>query len=297
MYRKLLQPRLGKLNQHAPVPISVQEKYARTSNLSDLPKISIVTPSFNQVEFIERTILSVLDQAYPVLEYIIQDGASEDGTKEILAHYSDGLLHWESISDSGQSQALNNGFAKTTGEIMSWINSDDLLLPGTLDYVADFFIQHPEIDVVYGNRILIDENDRQIGRWIMPSHNDEVMSWMDYIPQETLFWRRSLWQKSGGYVDESYRFAMDWELLIRFRDAGAKFRTIPRYLGGFRIHTDQKTSTEMTGIGLKEMERLRKHTLGYVPSKYAIRRNTWPYLIRHIFTDWRWLFRNRLMRH
>ena len=296
MYRNLLQPRLGKLNQHAPVPMCVQEKYARTSDLSQLPKISIVTPSFNQGEFIERTILSVLDQAYPRLEYIVQDGASEDGTKEILAHYHDRLLQWESISDSGQSQALNYGFAKTTGEIMSWINSDDLLLTGTLDYVADFFNNNPEVDVIYGNRILIDESDQQIGRWILPQHDNDVMSWQDYIPQETLFWRRGIWEKAGGYIDESFQFAMDWDLLVRFREAGAGFSRLPRFMGGFRVHSQQKTSASIDEIGLQEMDRVRERALGYVPTRNSIRLHTWPYLIRHIATDWWWFIHNGLMR-
>ena len=296
MYRNLLQPRLGKLNQHAPVPMCVQEKYARTSDLSQLPKISIVTPSFNQGEFIERTILSVLDQAYPRLEYIVQDGASEDGTKEVLSHYPDRLLQWESISDSGQSQALNYGFEKTTGEIMSWINSDDLLLPGTLDYVADFFNSNPEVDVIYGNRILIDESDQQIGRWILPQHDNDVMAWQDYIPQETLFWRRDIWDRAGAYIDESFQFAMDWDLLVRFKEAGARFSRLPRFMGGFRVHSQQKTSAAIDEIGLKEMDRVRVRALGYAPSRNSIRLHTWPYLIRHIATDWWWFIHSGLMR-
>lgn len=296
MYRKLLQPRLGKLYQHAPVPMSVQDKYVTASDHSDPPKISIVTPSFNHGEFIERTILSVLDQAYPGLEYIVQDGASKDGTKEILAHYSDRLFQWDSISDSGQSQALNFGFAKTTGEIMSWINSDDMLLPGTLDYVADFFNKNPKVDVIYGNRILIDESDQQVGRWILPEHDNDVMSWQDYIPQETLFWRRDIWDKAGGYIDESFQFAMDWDLLIRFREAGARFSRLPRFMGVFRVHSQQKTSASIDEIGLQEMDRVRERALGYVPSRNSIRLHTWPYLIRHIATDWWWFIHSRIMR-
>src|SRR6202162_2378644 len=99
---------------------------------------------------------------------------------------------------------------------MAWLNSDDIMLPGALAYVATYFNQHPGIDVVYGHRILIHENDQQNGRWVMPGHNYDLLSWADYIPQETLFWRRRIWDKVGGRVDESFRFAMDWDLLVRF---------------------------------------------------------------------------------
>jgi len=260
-----------------------------------LPKISIVTPSFKHARFIERTIKSVLNQNYPNLEYFVQDGGSHDGTAEILSYYENQLLKWESRPDSGQSQAINYGFTNTNGEIMAWVNSDDLLLPGTLDYIADYFNQHPEIDVVYGNRILIDENDNQIGRWIMPQHNDDVLSWQDYIPQETLFWRRDIWERAGGCIDESYQFAMDWDLLVRFREAGARFSRLPRFLGCFRIHSHQKTLITINDVGLKEMDRIRERSLGYVPSRNAIRLHTWPYLIRHIITDRWWLIRSSLV--
>ena len=99
------------------------------------------------------------------------------------------------------------------------------------------FNKHPEVDVVYGNRILIDENDHQIGRWILPSHDDDVLSWHVFVPHEMLFWRRSIWKKSGGSIDESFCFAMDWDLLVRFRDSGARFFRLPKKMGGVFIHT------------------------------------------------------------
>lgn len=262
--------------------------YSSVSKVENLPKISIVTPSYEQADFIERTINSVLSQSYPNLEYFIQDGGSSDGTINILEHYSGKVSGWDSQSDSGQSQAINRGFSHATGEIMAWLNSDDLLLPGALDYVADYFMQHPDIDVVYGHRVLIDDKDQQIGRWIVPSHDDAILSWHDFIPQETLFWRRSIWEKAGGHIDESFRFAMDWDLIARFRDAGAHFFRLPRFLGGFRIHPDQKTLASITDIGFKEMDRIRERSLGFIPSKSVIRRKAWPYLARHKFADWWW---------
>lgn len=292
--RAIFTPRLGNLQQYAPRELILPTHYTNTIQASSLPKISIVTPSFRQGEFIERTIKSVLEQSYPNLEYFVQDGGSEDTSKEILEQYSDRLTGWESKSDKGQTHAINLGFAKTTGEIMAWLNSDDIILPGTLNYVADYFNNHPEIDVVYGNRLQIDINDKEIGRWIMPAHDNEVLSWADFIPQETLYWRRSIWKKVDEKVDESFRFAMDWDLLVRLRDVGAQFSRLPRFLGGFRIHPQQKTSAEMTDVGTQEMNLIRQRLLGQTPSEKEIFKAVKPYLIKHIIADLVWRVRNIL---
>ena len=291
----VVRPRLGNLNQYGPRLMALPSSYTRAKDLSHTPKISIVTPSFRQAAFIERTIKSVLEQSYSNLEYYVQDGGSEDGTCEILNDYAEQLSGWESRPDEGQSQAINLGFAHTTGDIMAWLNSDDILLPGALACVADYFVKHPGVDVVYGHRLLIDENDQQIGRWMMPSHNDEILSWADYIPQETLFWRRSIWEKAGGSIDESFRFAMDWDLLVRFREAGARFTRIPRFLGGFRVHSQQKTSAAIDEIGNQEMDRIRQRVLGRIPSKNEVRRAVFPYMFKHVITDLRWRVTTKLM--
>jgi GT2 family glycosyltransferase len=277
--RRLLAPRLGNLNQYAPVPLTDTHKPPHLILLDSFPTISIVTPSFRQGSFIERTLLSVLNQQYPKLEYHVQDGGSLDNTVDILKDYEEKLSGWKSEKDSGQSQAINLGFANTKGEIMAWLNSDDLLLPGTLAVVSDYFNKHPEVDVVYGNRLLIDENDMEIGRWILPGHDGDVLSWVDYVPQETMFWRRSIWDKVGGQIDESFKFAMDWDLLVRFREAGAKFAHIPRFLGAFRIHEQQKTSAAINEIGYKEMDRIRERLLGRIP------KNVLPFMIKHVLVD------------
>jgi hypothetical protein len=282
-------PRLGVLQQYAPRPL----RLARTDVAppQPAPRISVVTPSFRQARFIERTIRSVVEQGYPNLEYFVQDGGSDDGTVDVLKRYADRLNGWASERDTGQSQAINRAFARTRGEIMAWINSDDILLPGALAQVAEFFARNPDIDVVYGHRVLIDEEDREIGRWIMPPHRDDVLSWADFVPQETLFWRRSLWDKAGGKIDESFRFAMDWDLLLRFRDAGARFARLPVFIGGFRVHPQQKTSAGISDVGFAEMDRLRQRVMGRVPSRTEISRAVAPYLMRHTATDWAWRLR------
>lgn len=278
----LLVPRIGRLYQHKPRPLRIPSRYPTTAAPAITPRISIVTPSFKQAHLIERTIRSVLDQGYPNLEYIIQDGGSPDGTREILERYSDRLHHWESVRDNGQTDAINRGFKHASGEIMAYLNSDDLLLPGTLNCIARYFEEHPEVGAVYGHRVLIDDQDREIGRWILPSHDDRVLSWADYIPQETLFWRRSAWDKVGGKFDESFHFAMDWDFLLRLRDAGVKFVRLPRFLGAFRVHEAQKTSAVISDVGMQEMTRLRLRTLGYVPEAGEVHVHCSRYLLRHL---------------
>lgn len=258
-----------------------------------IPKISIVTPSYNQASFLERTLESVLCQGYPNLEYLVQDGGSTDDTVAVLERYDGRLSGWTSCADNGQAHAINIGFSKTSGEIMAWLNSDDILLPGTLFYVADYFTRHPDVDVVYGHRFLIDEDDRDIGRWMMPQHRDQIISWADFIPQETMFWRRSIWEKAGGQIDESLHFAVDWELLVRFRETGAHFARLPRFLGGFRIHPQQKTSAD-NSIGFQEMCQIRVRTLGRIPSQDEITKAVNPYLLDHVVTDIGWRIRNML---
>jgi glycosyltransferase involved in cell wall biosynthesis len=274
--------RLGILHQYSPRPMQINIGQMQVSTaINALPKISIVTPSFEQAIYLERTIDSILSQNYPHLEYFIQDGGSQDGTLEILEKYRPRLTGFESAPDHGQAHAINLGFEKTSGEIMAWINSDDVLLPNTLNIVGKYFADHPEVDVVYGNRLIIDEHELQIGHWIMPPHDDTILSWADYIPQETLFWRRSLWEKSGAKVDEGFSFAMDWDLLLRFRDVGARFSVIPKYLACFRVHSMQKTSALISQSGRIEMNRLRKRNLGFIPSEKDIWLNIRAYLKIH----------------
>lgn len=289
---RLLQPKLGRLQHHEPIPARWPLAAPALSD-GNAPRIALVTPSFRQARFLGRTIDSVLQQNYPALEYFVQDGGSDDGSVEVLKSYGDQLSGWVSAPDGGQSQAINAGFARTSGEIMAWLNSDDLLLPGSMATVADYFATHPQVDVVYGHRILIDEEDREIGRWVLPPHSDTVLSWADFVPQETLFWRRSLWEKVGG-IDESFRFAMDWDLLLRFRDAGAQMVRLPYFLGAFRIHEAQKTSAVINQIGVQEMARLRRRALGRDVSYAEIRRALVPYLLRHVQSDLAYRVRRRL---
>jgi glycosyltransferase involved in cell wall biosynthesis len=279
------------LSQHDPIPLRIPSQYrhVRLVVSEHLPIVSIVTPALNQGQFLERTIQSVLKQEYPTLEYVVQDGGSTDGTARILAEYRSKLSQVASLKDAGQANALNCGFQRSTGEIMAWLNADDLLLPGTISYVVNFFLSHPDVDVVYGHRICIDAHDREVGRWILPPHADAVLPWANYIPQETLFWRRRIWEKAGGYLDEAYQFAMDWELLLRFQQAGARFARLPRFLGAFRVHADQKTAV-LAHIGAQDAQRLHSQYHGrpvtWLEIRYHVRtylaHSTWLYFLHKL---------------
>jgi hypothetical protein len=279
--RRLIGVRLGVMRQYRPRPLAIPEHYSRTQSTGEM-SIALVTPSYNQAPFLERTIQSVLGQQFPRLEYVVQDGGSSDETCAILDRYRSRLTHCESAKDRGQGHAINLGFRHTRAEIMAYLNSDDLLLPGALHYVADYFAKHPEVDVVYGHRIVVDEEDAEIGRWVLPKHNDDVLSWADYIPQETLFWRRSIWERAGGEIDESFQFALDWDLILRFRACGARFVRLPRFLGIFRYHQEQKTCSQLAGVGAREMDRLRTRCHGRRVSSTEIARHLLSYFWRHV---------------
>jgi glycosyltransferase involved in cell wall biosynthesis len=272
---------LGVRYHHPPIPLKVPTRYLATDPPNPAPTLSIVTPSFGQGEYIERTLYSVLNQNYPSLEYVVQDGGSKDDTIEILRRYEPFLAHWASEPDKGQADALNRGFAHTRGEIMAYLNSDDLLLPGSLAYVSRYFASHPEVDAVYGHRVMIDVNDGQVGIWVLPRHDDQVLSLLDFVPQETLFWRRSAWEKAGGQIDASLDFAIDWDLLLRLAESGAKIVRLPRFLGAFRVHEQQK-STLMEDLFLIECDKLRRRVHGRTISHDEAAARVTAYQYRHI---------------
>lgn len=253
---------LGRFHQYPPRPLSITALSAAAVTDASLPKVSIVTPSYNHVDFVGQTLRSVLDQAYPHLEFIVQDGASTDGSKELLQSFDPRAVTVISEADCGQTDALNRGFARSTGEIMAYLNSDDLFLPGTLNLVVRFFLDHPEVEVIYGNRLLVDEHGREIGRWVLPGHDERVLRNVDYVPQETLFWRRRAWNRIGTGLDANLHFAMDWDLILKFIDTEAVFAHVPELFGVFRVHKQQKSQAEYLARGRNEIARLRQQHRG-----------------------------------
>lgn len=284
--KAFLTPRLGKLHLYPPRPLHIPGYYQRTPlNHEDCLSISIVTPSFRSGCYLEDTIKSILGQNYPGLEYIIQDGGSTDETVSIIHKYEKHLKAWESKADNGQAHAINLGFEKAQGDIMAWLNADDLLLPGTLDYVNNFFQANPQVDAVYGHRVLIDAETHEIGRWILPPHCHHTITWHDFIPQETLFWRRSIWEKAGGRIADEMQFAMDWEFLLRLREVGANFVRLPRFTGAFRVHPDMKSIKDVDTTGVREMDMLRKRHRDTDIDDGQLEHYIRSYLRKHLFLD------------
>ena len=234
---------------------------------------------------------SVLDQPVPV-EYVVMDGGSTDGSAELIRAQAARLHAWSSAPDAGQADAIARGFAQTSGgpdDIMGWINSDDYYQPGALGFVADYFATHPEIDVLYGHRIVVDEESREIARWFLPAHEAAVMRLNDFVPQETLFWRRRAWDQAGG-IDPAFQFAIDWDLLLRFDAAGANIVRVPYFLGCFRAHAAQKTAAFMHSTGQDEITRLRERTHGRPFPAHEIERHPrlMAYLRRSAFLQFLW---------
>lgn len=219
----------------------------------DLPLISIVTPSFNQAEFLPRTLASVAGQRYPRVEHIVMDGGSTDGSANIIEEFSSQLACWESEADRGPAHAISKGFQRATGEILSWLNSDDMLADGALDLVARTFRDNPEFDVVFGNALYVDGEDKPIlmdhgayktalyfGKVQPVSTIPAYWSYVHAVPQPTVFFRKRILEKAGN-PDEEYTCIFDFELFFRFCMVG-KLLKIERTLAFYRIHEGAKTS-------------------------------------------------------
>ena len=232
-----------------------------------LPKISIVTPSLNQGQFIERTILSVLNQNYLNIEYLVIDGGSSDGTIDILKKY-EGRLIWESKMDKGQSYAINKGIKMCTGNIIAYLNSDDTYKLGAVATVVETFLRYPEIDLVYGDCSIINDNDKNIGvfRGIPTNFIRMLCTTRACIPQLTAFWRTEVIKKVG-YFDESLHHAMDTDFYIRVLKKH-KSLYIPIDYANHRWHPVSKSSIEKENCSNKFREDrikiLRKHRLQYL---------------------------------
>jgi glycosyltransferase involved in cell wall biosynthesis len=293
IFRKsLLRPPMWTFEQHPPRPLDISSFPPPPRLPADVPRIAIVTPSFNHAKYLDATIDSILGQNYPNLHYHVQDGASVDGTLELLKSRGDSIS-WRSEPDEGQSHAINIGFADVGCDIMAYLNSDDMLLPGTLAYVANFFMARPEIDIVYGHRVFIDREGFEVGRAVLPAHHDKTLRYADYIPQETMFWRRRVWQALGS-IDETFHYALDWDFILRAQAAGFRFERVPRFLACFRVHDEQKTAATYA-VGVKEMQLLRKRHLGFSPTQVEIRRAIVPYVARQLV--YHWAYRSRLLKY
>ena len=215
--------------------------------METLPSISIITPSFNQASFIERTIRSVLDQNYPGLEYIVVDGGSQDGTIDVLKRYEH-CLKWVSEKDNGQADAINKGIGMSTGDIIAYLNSDDVYEPGALRRVGEYFAAHPEAMWLTGKCRIIDEHDREI-RSTITAYKNLLLRCYSYgmllvtnpISQPATFWRRGI-AREFGLFDVNEHLVMDYEYWLRIGKRSAP-AVLDEYLARFRVHGGAKTVT------------------------------------------------------
>lgn len=220
------------------------------------PKISIVTPSYNQAQFLERTILSVLNQNYPNLEYIIIDGGSTDGSVEIIKKYEKYLAYWVSEKDKGQSDAINKGFKKSTGKILAWLNSDDVYFDKeVLRGVARVFKKYSQVDIIYGDYVIIDRNDLILKVQTFPKFNFNRMLRGCYVGQPSTFFRRKV-INNDNLLNTDLKFAMDYEFWLRLSKF-YKFMHINKILSGDRNHPDRKIIAQRENM-VKESIMVRK---------------------------------------
>ncbi len=207
---------------------------------ASLPLVSIVTPSYNQGRFLEAAMQSVLSQDYPNLEYIVVDGGSTDGSAEIIRKYASRLAWWVSERDQGQTDAINKGLAQAHGEILAWLNSDDMYLPGAIAAAVDCLRSFPAAGLVYGDANYIDEGGRVIGRFpAAQTDYRRLRQGYVHIPQQAAFFRGDLWRKLGP-LDPSFYFAMDYDLWVRIASR-AELKYVHQTWADFRLHAGGKT--------------------------------------------------------
>jgi glycosyltransferase involved in cell wall biosynthesis len=208
--------------------------------INERPLVSIVTPSYNQAEYLEETIQSVLSQTYSPLEYLIVDGGSTDGSKDIIQKYSEHLAWWVSEPDHGQTDAINKGFAHARGEILAWLNADDLYEPQAVEEAVHYLVHNPQVGMVYGDALLIDKQGAVLGKFpARQTSYQKLRRGSVHIPQQAAFFRASVWHEVAP-LDISFYFAMDYDLWVRIAKR-YPIHYLPRTWARFRIHEAAKT--------------------------------------------------------
>ena len=271
--------------------------------------IAVVTPSLNQGRFIERTIRSVLEQAYAPLQYVVCDGGSSDGTLEILARFSD-RVYAISEPDDGQAAAVNKGIRMTSSDLVGWLNSDDVYQPGSLSLVAEHFARDPEADVVYGDAHLIDADDGVVGAYYTEPWNVSRLAERCFLCQPAVFFRRGVVERFG-LLNERLHYSLDYEYWLRLAQGGAVFRYVPSLLAASRQYPETKTLRARLDLH-DELNIMLRERLGRVPDSWLLnhahtlvdlsrasgRRHLMPYafevVLKCLALSWRW---NRSVSH
>ncbi|CCH02840.1 glycosyl transferase family 2 [Fibrella aestuarina BUZ 2] len=257
------------LHDFVTAPYTPADRTTPMATGKSLPKLTVVTPSYNQAAYLERTILSVLNQQYPNLEYIIIDGGSTDGSLAIIEKYAPYLANWVSEPDKGQTDAINKGFRRATGDYVAYQNSDDVFAPDALWQVARAWQQAPQTDVFFGDMYIIDEQDVILEELRVPSFSAgcQIHEGMQVFNQ-SLFIRRELLAQTG-WLDASLRFVMDYEVVTRLGvRPGVRFRHVPGFWGGFRIQPDAKSS-QIAAIGEAEHRQVSERYQPQLPSRLS----------------------------
>jgi hypothetical protein len=228
--------------------------------VAGFPIVSVVTPSFNQAEFLRRTIESVLGQDYPHVEYLIMDGGSSDGSPQIIREYDRRLAYWISEPDGGQSDAINRGWQRSRGDILAWLNSDDTYEPGAISAAVEAFRRDAALDLVAGDCRVIDHRDRPVQD--LPSGELNGMSLLsgNSLPQPGLFFRRAA-VEAAGWLDASRRYEFDWELLLKLWLGGRHSYHLKRVVANFRVWSASKTASGTVGASLSGGERFAEERL------------------------------------
>ncbi len=242
--------------------------------------VSIVTPSYNQADYLEATIRSVIEQDYPQIEFIVIDGGSTDNSLEIIRRYDDRISSWISEPDTGQTEAINKGFARATGGVLAYLNSDDLYRPGAIREAVEYLDANPDVGMVYGDADFIDESGEVIGRFpAAQTDYKRLRRGYVHIPQQAAFFRAELWEQVGP-LDPAFQFAMDYDLWVRIA-ARTRISYHKRNWAAFRLHGEAKTLSSAEQCW-PEMIRVHRRLGGGVFSviyaKYIIRRILEPIL-------------------